>query len=218
MLTSDYLLHKIYAGTYIILALLLQHLLMAWSILKSMGILLWLYWGLNQDVILIQHTWYIMVESIAKYLYSLPSLGFAGDFREIFADNSGLGFLCLNNSMWLHWHLSIDVWEGCQHRNFCPVLVQQLLFKGLTAFQCTWLVSWQRCSTTNTSPKPASVGKLAHCFLANVHQALLHSTVPEQGVGMLSWAFQMLERSNQGQTRLLAFSLPAEKEKWTCSL
>lgn len=95
MLTSDYLPHKIYAGTYIILALLLQHLLTGWSILKSMGIFLWLYWTLDQDVILIQHTWHIMVESIAIYLYSLPLRGFAGDFREIFADKGGLGFLWL---------------------------------------------------------------------------------------------------------------------------
>lgn len=211
MLTSDYLPHKIYAGTYIILALLLQHLLTGWSILKSMGIFLWLYWTLDQDVILIQHTWHIMVESIAIYLYSLPLRGFAGDFREIFADKGGLGFLWLTRACGCS---GTYRWKGCQHRNFCPVSVQQLLFKGLSAFQCTWLVSRQICSITNTSPKPATVGKLARCLLANVHQALLHSTVPGQRVRMLSWAFQMLERSKQEQTRLLALSLPAEK--WTC--
>lgn len=149
MLTSDYLPHKIYAGLYILLTLLLWHLIKGLSNLYP--ILLELCFDPNElwtrmqywfSTYIIFYCWIISKISMC----SLSLRGFLRDFRAVIAGTSGLGVLCqmccLSTCGFTGTYWWLLVWEAI--RNFCPALIWTILFSlplhsnGLKSFFKVW--------------------------------------------------------------------------------
>lgn len=167
MLTSDYLPHKIYAGLYILLALLLQHLIKGWS--NPYPSLLEFCFDLSELWTRMQYwfnTYFMFYWWIISKIFvcSLPLFGFLRDFRAIIAGMSGLGVFCqmccLSACGFTGTHWWLLVWEAI--RNFCPALYGNFFLACL-------------CLQVNSKAFTNFAGLVCHCLVSSISFTPMHS-------------------------------------------